>query len=143
MKNKIKHKTKKLLKQQNKIRIITKRTKNFTCKRYKYSIKFENNIKFHEHICIRYVKKSKIFAQISKSKFVSQQLMSFIFFISLLFRLIISSFFILSKFLFFSIFISKIVRERSKNVLSNSIIELLIIYFLKFSSIAILKKSIF
>ena len=58
MKNKIKQKMKNLLKQQKKIRLIKKRAKKFTCKRCK-TTKFDNNIKFHEHIRIRHAKKSK------------------------------------------------------------------------------------
>ena len=70
IKNKFKQKAKKLTKQKREIRITTKRIKKYTCKRCK-TIKFDNNIKFYEHIRIRHAKKSKtivlFFLQISKS----------------------------------------------------------------------------
>ena len=131
MKSKIKQKAKKLLKQQKKARLIKKRVEKYTCRRCK-TIKFDNNIKFHEHIRIRHAKKSK-------STFV-QQFVEFV--VSFAFESIIFSFFVSSsrsiifssfsssKFLFFSMFTSEIVRERSKNVLF-------------ISSIATSKKSIF
>ena len=139
MKNKIKQKTKKLLKQQKKVRLIKKRTEEYICKRCK-TIKFDNNIKFHEHIRTRHVKKSKtivsFFLQISESKFVSQQSMSFIFSVSSSFRSIISLFFISSKFLFLAMFASEIVRERSKSTFFFEISS-------EFLSIATSRKSIF
>ena len=117
-------------KKNKKIRLIKKQTKKYICKRCKYSIKFDNNIKLYEYIRIRHAKKSKtivsFFAQISKSKFISQQL---IFSSFLSFESIIFSFFS-SKLLFFSMFALKIVRKFSKNVLF-------------FSSIATSKKLIF
>ena len=133
IKNKIKQKTKNLIKQQEKIRLIKKRTKKFTCKRCKYSIKFNNNIKLHEHIRIRQTKKSKFVQQ-----FVEYMISFFISFV-LSFRSIIFLFSTSSKFLFFSIFISEILFERLENVLSKS----LIIFFSKFLSIATSRKSIF
>ena len=143
MKSKIKQKTKKLLKQQKKIRLIKKRIEKYICKRCKNkTIKFDNNIKFHEHIRTRHVKKSK-----SKS---AQQFVEFVvsFFISFVssFRSIIFSFFLSSKFLFFSISTSEIVRERSENVSSKFVIESLAIFskiFSEFLSIETSKKSIF
>ena len=129
MKNKIKQKAKKLLKQQKKTRLIKKRAKEFTCKRCKHSIKFDNNIKLHEHIRIRHAKKSK-FVQQSVEHVISFSIS----FVSSS-RSIIFSFFssssTSSKVLFFSMLASEIVRERSENVSSN------------FSSIATSKKSIF
>ena len=127
MKNKIKQKTKKLMKQK-KIRLIKKRTKKYTCKRCKYTIKFDNNIKLHEHIRIRHAKKSKFVQQFVVVSFVFESII-FSFFVSS-FRSIIFSSFSSSKFLFFSMFTSEIVRERSKNVLF-------------ISSIATSRKSIF
>ena len=59
MKSKIKQKTKKLIKQQKKIRLIKKRIEKYICRRCKNNTKFDNNIKFHEHIRIRHAKKSK------------------------------------------------------------------------------------
>ena len=137
IKNKLKQKTKKTLKQKEKIRIATKRIEKYTCKRCKHSIKFDNNIKLHEHIRTRHAKKSKsIVSQISKSKFISSvssfQSMISSFFSS--FQSVIESSatsFTSSKLLSFSIFTSTVVRERSKNVSS------------KFSSIATSRKSIF
>ena len=118
-------KNEKIVETTKKIRLIKKRTKKFTYRRCKNITKFDNNIKFHEHIRIRHAKKSK-------STFV-QQFVEFVisFFISFVssFESIIFSFFS-SKFLFFSMFASEIVRERSKNI---SFI----------SSIATSKKSIF
>ena len=137
MKNKIKQKTKKLLKQQKEIRLIKKRIEKYTCKRCKHSIKFDNNIKFHEHICNRHAKKSKQSVQ----QFVEFVVLFFIFFVSS-FESIIFSSFSSSKFLFFSMFALKVVRERSKNVSSKLIIELSIISS-KFLSNATSKKSIF
>ena len=64
IKNKLKEKMKQLTKQKKKTRLIKKRTKKYTCRRCK-TIKFDNNIKLHEHIRIRHVKKSK-------SKFAQQ-----------------------------------------------------------------------
>ena len=96
IKNKFKQKTKKTLKQQKKIRLIKKRIEKYTCKRCKHSIKFDNNIKFHEHIRTRHAKKSKtvvsFFLQISKSKFIFSVSSSFSSSQS-----IISSFFVSSK----------------------------------------------
>ena len=141
IKNKLKQKTKKTLKQKEKIRIATKRIEKYTCKRCKHSIKFDNNIKFHEHIRTRHVKKSK-------SKFV-QQFVEFVVSFSISSvsssRSIIFSSFSSSKFLSFSIFTSEIVRERSKNVSSKFVIESLAISFeisSDFSSIATSRKSI-
>ena len=76
MKNKIKQKAKKLLKQQKKTRLIKKRIEKYTCKRCK--IKFDNNIKFHEHIRIRHAKKSK--SQSIVSFFTSSESIIFLFF---------------------------------------------------------------
>ena len=90
IKNKLKKKMKQLTKQKKKARLIKKRVEKYTCKRCK--IKFDSNIKFHEHIRIRHAKKSKtvvsFFAQNSESKFASKQSM-FSFFSS--FQSIISS----------------------------------------------------
>ena len=113
MKSKIKQKTKKLIKQQKKIRLIKKRIEKYICRRCKNNTKFDNNIKFHEHIRIRHAKKSK-------STFV-QQFVEFV--ISFVFESIIFSFFSSSKFLFFSMFTSEIVRDCSENVLFISSIE--------------------
>ena len=55
----IQTKNKKIDKTKKKIRITTKRIEKYTCKRCKHSIKFDNNIKLHEHIRIRHAKKSK------------------------------------------------------------------------------------
>ncbi|KAG7009635.1 hypothetical protein G7Y79_00002g007500 [Physcia stellaris] len=57
MKSKIKQKTKKLLKQQKEARLIKKRTEEYTCRRCK--VKFDSNIKLHEHIRTRHAKKPK------------------------------------------------------------------------------------
>ena len=135
MKSKIKQKAKKLMKQQKKTRLIKKRTKEFTCKRCK-TTKFDNNIKFHEHIRIRHAKKSKF---VSSQSIVSSAFESkfFTFSQSIIsssvssFRSIIFSSFVSSKFLSFSIFASEIVRERSESVSSI------------FLSIATSRKSIF
>ena len=124
MKNKIKQKAKKLIKQQKKTRLVKKRIEKYICRRCKNNTKFDNNIKFHEHIRIRHAKKSK-----SAQQFVEHVISSFISSVSS-FRSIIFSTFTSSKFLFFSMFASEIVRERSKNI---SFI----------SSIATSKKSIF
>ena len=74
IKNKLKKKMKQLTKQKKKVRITTKRIEEYTCRRCKHSIKFDSNIKFHEHICTRHVKKLmsvvSLSAQISES-FVS------------------------------------------------------------------------
>ena len=130
MKSKIKQKAKKLLKQQKEIRLIKKRIEEYTCKRCKHSIKFDNNIKLHEHIRTRHAKKSKSVQQFVVS-FVSR---------SIIFSSSASSFqsivessttsFISSKFLSLSMLASEIVRERSKSVFSD------------FSSIETSKKSI-
>ena len=76
MKSKIKQKAKKLLKQQQEIRLIKKEIEKYTCKRCK-TTKFDNNIKFHEHIRTRHAKKSKtivsFFAQVSESSVSSFQ----------------------------------------------------------------------
>ena len=108
--------------------MIKKRAKKYTCKRCK-TIKFDNNIKFHEYIRTRHVKKSKtivsFFAQISESKFVSKQSI-FLFSVSSSRSMIFSffsSFFISSKLLFLAISTSEIVRERSENVSFISSIE--------------------
>ena len=135
MKSKIKQKTKELMKQQEEIRLVKKRAKRYTCRRCKHSIKFDSNIKLHEHIRIRHAKKSKtisFFAQISESKSVSQQSMisSFISVVSFASRSIIFSSLTSSKFLFLSMLASEIVRERSKSLSS-------------ISSIATPKKPIF
>ena len=50
---------KKMKKRQKKKRLINKRKKKYTCKRYKNKIKFDSNIKFHEHIRERHAKKLK------------------------------------------------------------------------------------
>ena len=109
IKNKLKEKMKQLTKQKKKIRLIKKRTKKYICKRYKHSIKFNNNIKFHEHIRIRHAK---------KSKFVQKFVVSFVFEskFSMSSRSIIFLSFTSSKFIFFSMFASEIVYERSKNI---------------------------
>ena len=128
IKNKLKEKMKQLTKQKEKTRLIKKRIEKYTCRRCKHSIKFDNNIKFHEHIRIRHAKKSKtivsFFLQISKSI-----VLFFIFFVSS-FHSITSSSVTSSKFLLFSMLASEIVRERSENVSF-------------FSSIETSKKSIF
>ena len=80
IKHNFKQKTKKSLKQKEKIRITTKRIKKYTCKRCKHSIKFDNNIKFHEHIRIRHAKKSK--SQSIVSFFTSFDSIMFLFFVS-------------------------------------------------------------
>ena len=82
MKSKIKQKTKKLLKQQNEIRITAKRAEKYTCKRCK-TIKFDSNIKLHEHIRTRHAKKSKSAQQSIVSSFASSfQSITFSFFTS-------------------------------------------------------------
>ena len=101
MKSKIKQKTKKLLKQQKETRLIKKRIEEYICRRCK-TIKFDNNIKFHEHIRNRHAKKSKQFAQQSvefvvsfafESKlFTSSQSMIFSFSVSSSRSIIFSSF---------------------------------------------------
>ena len=78
MKSKVKQKTKKLTKQKKKTRIAAKRTEEYTCKRCK-TVKFDSNIKFHEHIRTRHAKKSKSivsFASESKSSSSSQSIIS-------------------------------------------------------------------
>ena len=117
VKSKIKQKAKKLLKQKKKIRITTKRVEEYTCKRCKHSIKFDNNIKFHEHIRIRHVKKSK--SVVSLSAQISESLVSS-------FQSITSS----------SFTSSKIVVESSIIFTSFEIVS-------EFLSIATSKKSIF
>ena len=124
-------KNEKVVETTKKTRLIKKRIEKYTCKRCKYSIKFDNNIKFHEHIRIRHAKKSKtivsFFLQISKS------IVSFFIFSASSFHSIISSSVTSSKFLSFSISTSEIVRERSKNVSFSSSI----------ATFATSKKSIF
>ena len=146
IKSKIKQKTKKLLKQQKKVRLIKKRIEKYICRRFKNNTKFDNNIKFHEHIRIRHAKKSKfVFSQSIFSSFTFFQSIIFSFSVSSS-RSIISSFFSSSKLLFLAISTSKTVRERSKNVSSKSIVELSTIFSKfssKFLSIATSKKSIF
>ena len=83
---------KQLTKQKKKTRITTKRIEKYTCRRCK-TIKFDNNIKFHEHIRTRHAK---------KSKFVSQQSMSSIFSVSSS-RSIIFSFSVSSKLIVMSL----------------------------------------
>ena len=117
----MKQKAKKLLKQQEKIRLVKKRVEEFTCKRCKHSIKFDNNIKLHEHIRSRHAKKSKQFAQqsvelvvsssissVSESKLSTSSVSSS--------RSVIFSFFSSSKVLSLSMFTPEIVRERSESV---------------------------
>ena len=128
IKNKLKEKMKQLTKQKKKIRLAKKRAKRYTCKRCKHSIKFDNNIKLHEHIRTRHAKKSKsksvqqsivsLFAQTSESKFASKQSM-FSSSVSSS-RSIIFSSLTSSKLLFFSMSTSEIVRERSESVSSTS-----------------------
>ena len=125
MKNKIKQKTKKLLKQQKKVRLIKKRIEKYTCRRCKHSIKFDNNIKFHEHIRIRHAKKSKsVSSQSIVSSFTSSRSITFSFFVS-------------SSQSIFS----------SSSTSSKLIVESLTTFFFEissdFSSIATSKKSIF
>ena len=126
IKNKFKQKAKKLIKQQKKIRLIKKRIEKYTCKRCKYSIKFDNNIKFYEHIRIRHAKKSKsTFVQ----QFVEFVVLSFIFSVSLFFssfQSIISSFF-----------------TSSKLIIESSITFIFEKFLSKFLSIATSRKSIF
>ena len=69
MKSKIKQKAKKLLKQENEIRIAAKRAEEYTCRRCKHSIRFDSNIKLHEHIRTRHAKKSKSAQQSVESVF--------------------------------------------------------------------------
>ena len=127
VKNKLKKKMKQLTKQKKKARLIKKRAKRYICKRCK--TKFDNNIKFHEHIRTRHVKKSKtivsFFLQISKSIVSSVSESSFF---SSSQSVIFSS--VTSKLLFLSMITAEIVRERSENVSS-------------ISSIATSRKSIF
>ena len=108
IKNKLKQKAKKLMKQQKKIRLVKKRTKKYTCRRCK-TIKFDNNIKFHEHIRIRHVKKSKtvvsFFLQISKS-IVSFSTFSVSSFESIIFSSLASSKLIVESLIEFSFEIS-------------------------------------
>ena len=135
MKSKIKQKTKKLLKQQKEIRLIKKRIEKYTCKRCKHSIKFDNNIKFHEHIRIRHAKKSKsVFSQSIVSFFTFSQSIIFSFSVSSS-RSIIFSSSTSSKLLSLSMLALEIVRERSK---STSFFEI----SSDFSSIATSRKSI-
>ena len=128
MKSKIKQKAKKLLKQQKAIRLIKKRTEEYTCRRCKNSTKFDSNIKLHEHIRTRHAKKSKsVVSQISESKSIS-----FVSSSSSSFQSIIESsatLFVSSKLLSLSMLASEIVRERSESVSF-------------FSSIATSRKSI-
>ena len=131
IKNKLKKKNETIDKTKKKVRLIKKRIEKYTCKRCKN--KFDNNIKFHEYIRIRHAKKSKFVQQFVVSSVFESKF--FIFFVSS-FRSIISSFFTLSKFLFFSMFVSEIVRERSKNTFFFEISS-------RFSSIETSKKSIF
>ena len=117
MKSKIKQKAKKLLKQQKEVRLIKKRVEKYICRRCKNkTIKFDNNIKLHEHIRIRHVKKSK---STSVQQFVEFVVSFFISFVSSS-RSIIFSFFTSSKFISFSMFASEIVRERSESISSIS-----------------------
>ena len=97
IKNKLKEKMKQLTKQKKKARLIKKRAEEYTCKRCKHSIKFDNNIKFHEHIRTRHAKKSKFASSQSiVSFFTSSQSMIFSFSVSSS-QSIISSFFASSK----------------------------------------------
>ena len=131
MKSKIKQKAKKLMKQQEKIRLVKKRAKKYTCRRCK-TIKFDSNIKFHEHIRTRHAKKSKS-AQQSVEFVVSSAFESKFFSSS---RSIIFSSFSSSKLLSFSMFTSEIVRERSESVS-------LATFSSEFLSISTSKKPIF
>ena len=129
IKNKLKEKMKQLTKQKKKIRLIKKRTEKYTCKRCK-TIKFDNNIKLHEHIRIRHAKKSKfVSSQSIVSSFTFFQSINFSFFVSL-FRSIDFSFFSLSKL-----------------IVASSIIFIFLKFSfeisLDFSSIVTSRKSIF
>ncbi|KAG7002058.1 hypothetical protein G7Y79_00029g063540 [Physcia stellaris] len=79
VKSKVKQEAKKLLKQQEEARLAKKRTEEFTCRRCKHSVKFDSNIKLHEHIRTRHAKKSKAVvspsAQASEPKPASEQSM--------------------------------------------------------------------
>ena len=92
MKNKVKQKAKKLLKQQEETRLIKKRAEKYTCRRYKNSTKFDSNIKLHEHIRTRHAKKPKSIV----SSFTSSQSIIFSSSVSS-FQSIISSFSMSSK----------------------------------------------
>ena len=119
-----------MTKQKKKIRLIQKQIKKYTYKRCKYSIEFDNNIKFYKHIRICHVKKSK-------SKFVQQffehVILFFISFVSS-FRSIIFLFFLSSNFLFFAIFyIKNCTRTFKKRIIeiNNRIINYFFKVFIK------------
>ncbi|KAG6988566.1 hypothetical protein G7Y79_00071g097370 [Physcia stellaris] len=59
MRSKIKQEAKKLLKQQEEVRLAKKRAEEYTCRRCKHSAKFDSNTKLHEHIRTRHAKKPK------------------------------------------------------------------------------------
>ena len=126
IKHKLKQKAKKLTKQKKKIRIAAKRTEEYTCRRCKNNTKFDSNIKLHEHIRTRHVKKSKsvvsLSTQISKSISSTSSVSSS--------RSIIFSSLTSSKLLSLSISTSEVVRELSESVSSD------------FTSIATSRKSI-
>ena len=135
MKNKVKQKAKKLLKQQKEVRLIKKRVEEYTCRRCKNSTKFDSNIKLHEHIRTRHAKKSK---SVISSAFESKSSTSS--------RSVIFSSFTSSKLLSLSMFASEIVRERSESTSSTSsklIVMSLATSSSEFSSIATSRKSIF
>ena len=136
IKNKFKKKMKQLTKQKKKVRLVKKRAKKYTCRRCK--IKFDSNIKLHEHIRIRHAKKSKpaslqfVVSSSSESKSSSSSE-----------SVIFSSF--SSKSLSLAISTPEIVRERSESVSSKSVTESSVTsseFSSVFSSIETSKKSI-
>ena len=154
MKNKIKQKAKKLLKQQKKTRLIKKRIEKYTCRRCKNNTKFDNNIKFHEHIRIRHVKKSKlIVSQISKSKFIFSVSSFFSSFRSLFRSIIFSSFtsskllieslVIFSKFSFETFSESLSIETSKKSIFWTEIVSRSIVAFKFFRFSIATSKSIY
>ncbi|KAG7005483.1 hypothetical protein G7Y79_00019g046630 [Physcia stellaris] len=103
---------KQLTKQKKKARLIKKRTEEYTCRRCKHSVKFDSNIKLHEHIRTRHAKKPKISVQVSESKSTSPASSSSV-----------SSSLISSKLLSLAVSTPEIVRERSESLSSKSVVE--------------------
>ena len=136
MKSKIKQKAKKLLKQQDEIRIAQKRAERYVCRRCKS--KFDSNIKLHEHIRTRHAKKSKSAQQSIVSSFASSS-QSITFSSSTSSKLVIMSLATSSKFL--SEFLS--IATSRKSISWAKIVARSIVAF-KFSRLSIAtSKSIY